>query len=169
MFDTKADVLIVGGGVIGCSIAYSLSAAPEGDGLRICVVERDTTYTRSSTALSVGGIRQQFSTPENIQLSLFSEAFIREAGQTLAVDGEGPDLGYQPRGYLFLATEKGIPVLQRNHLRQVKLGASVQLLDPKGLQTRFPWMDTSDLAGGSLGLRGEGWLDPYSLLQAMKK
>jgi len=169
MSDTTCDVLIVGGGVIGCSIAYFLTAAPEGNGLRVRVVERDSTYSQSSTALSVGGIRQQFSTPENIQLSLFSEDFIRNAGRILVVEGEPPDLGYQPRGYLFLASEKGIPVMRRNHLRQIQLGAQIQLLDLEVLGNRFPWMDLSGLAGGSLGIRGEGWLDPFSLLQALKR
>lgn len=169
MSDTTCDVLIVGGGVIGCSVAYFLTAAPKGNGLRIRVVERDPTYSQSSTALSVGGIRQQFSTPENIQLSLFSEEFIRNAPRILAVEGEAPDLGYQPRGYLFLASEKGIPIMKRNHLRQTQLGAQIQLLDPEDLGNRFPWMDLSGLAGGSLGVQGEGWLDPFSLLQALKK
>ncbi len=68
------DILIAGGGVIGSSIAYFLSAQPRGRKLRICVVEPDPTFARSSTALSIGGIRQQFSTPENIRLSLFSAA-----------------------------------------------------------------------------------------------
>lgn len=169
MSETTYDVLIVGGGVIGCSIAYFISSSPEGAGLRVLVVERDSTYARSSTALSVGGIRQQFSTPENIRLSLFSEDFIRNAGQILAVEGEAPDLGYQPRGYLFLSSEKGLPILRRNHLRQTSLGAQIQLLDLQALQNRFPWMDLSGLAGGSLGIQGEGWLDPYSLLQAFRK
>jgi glycine/D-amino acid oxidase-like deaminating enzyme len=49
------------------------------------------------------------------------------------------------------------------------MGADVEILGPEALGVRFPWMDVSDLAGGSLGLRGEGWLDPYTLLQAFKK
>ncbi len=163
------DVLIVGGGVIGSSIAYFLSNHPEGRKLRIAVVEPDPTYAPSSTALSVGGIRQQFSTPENIRLSLFSAEFFRHAGEALAVQGEGPDLGFREEGYLFLATAEGLPTLERNRALQVELGAEVEILDPEALRARFPWLEVSDLAGGSLGMRGEGWLDPYSLLQAFKK
>jgi len=162
------DILIAGGGVIGSSIAYFLSAQPEGRKLRICVVEPDPTFARSSTALSIGGIRQQFSTPENIRLSLFSAEFFRRAGETLAVQGEGPDLGFREEGYLFLATAAGLPVLEKNRARQVELGAEVEILDPGALRARFPWLQVSDLAGGSLGMRGEGWLDPYSLLLALK-
>jgi FAD-dependent oxidoreductase domain-containing protein 1 len=163
------DVLIAGGGVIGSSIAYFLSNHPEGREFRICVVEPDPTYARSSTALSVGGIRQQFSTPENIRLSLFSAEFFRRAEEALAVQGEEPDLGFREEGYLFLATAAGLPVLERNRDRQVELGGDVEILDPEALRARFPWMNVSELAGGSLGMRGEGWLDPYSLLQAFRK
>jgi hypothetical protein len=62
------DVLIAGGGAVGASVAYHLAAAAGGGGLRVCVVERDPTYAHASTVLSVGGIRQQFSLPENVQV-----------------------------------------------------------------------------------------------------
>ena len=163
------DVLIAGGGVIGSSIAFFLSSHPEGGKLKICVVEPDPTYSRSSTGLSVGGIRQQFSTPENIRLSLFSADFFRRAGEALAVQGEGPDLGFREEGYLFLATAAGLPTLERNRARQVESGAEVEIMDPDALRSRFPWLRVSDLAAGSLGMRGEGWLDPHSLLQAFKR
>jgi len=169
MSETIYDVLIAGGGVVGSSIAYFLSDAASSRALRICVVEPDPTYSRSSTALSVGGIRQQFSTPENIRLSQFSAEFLRKAGETLAIQGERPELGFREAGYLFLATTAGLRILRRNRARQLELGATVDILNPEDLQARFPWMNVSDLAAGSLGTRGEGWLDPYSLLQAFKK
>jgi len=165
---TTFDVLIAGGGVIGSSIAYHLALGSRESDLRIGVVEKDPTYREASTALSVGGVRQQFSTPENILLARHSAAFFRTAGEELAVDGEEPDLGFQKNGYLFLATAAGIPTLQRNQRIQTELGASVQLLGRDELRERFPWMEASDLEGGSLGVRDEGWLDPYSLLQAFK-
>jgi sarcosine oxidase len=163
------DVLIVGGGVIGSSIAYFLSAGSTPKELRVCVAEPDPTYARSSTALSVGGIRQQFSTPENIALSLFSSRFVKDAHRLLAVGGEEPDLGFREDGYLFLATSTGVPVLERNLFRQRELGAQVEFLTPVNLQRRFPWMNVSGLGGASFGFRNEGWLDPYSLLQAFKR
>lgn len=173
------DVLVIGGGVIGSAIAYFLAAAEaerlgpgvgggRGRPLRIAVVERDPTFATSSTALSVGGIRQQFSTKENILLSGFSAEFFRRAPELLAVDGEKPDLSFVEVGYLLLATEAGLPVLHRNHALQRELGAEVAILSPEELQGTFPWMEVEGLAAGSLGLRGEGWLDPHSLLQALK-
>jgi len=163
------DVLIVGGGVVGQSIAYFLAAQPESAGMKIAVVERDPGYSTSSTALSVGGLRQQFSTPENISLSLFSAGFVKNVGEHLAVGGEVPDLGWVEGGYLFLATRRGVQVLEENRAVQAGLGAETEILDQEALRNRFPWMAVDDLAAGSSGKEGEGWLDPHSLLQAFRR
>ena len=70
------DVVIVGGGIMGSAIAYFLAAEPTYDGT-VLVVEKDPTYAEASTTLSSGGIRQQFSTPENIQICRFGVEFIK--------------------------------------------------------------------------------------------
>lgn len=168
MSSKSYDVLIAGGGVIGSSIAYFLSAGMDNRKLRVAVVERDPAYRKASTALSVGGVRQQFSTTENILLSLFSAEFFRDAKKVLAVNGEEPELGFQEQGYLFLSGPNGVPILRKNQARQQQLGATVDLLWPEELKSRFPWLKLEDIACGSFGVKGEGWLDPYSLLQAFK-
>ncbi|MEM7353222.1 MAG: FAD-binding oxidoreductase [Acidobacteriota bacterium] len=162
------DVVIVGGGVIGSSIAFFLAEEPDFAG-SIAVIERDPTYVDSSTARSVGGIRQQFSTPENIEIAKFGAAFFKTAGERLAVGEERPDLAFCESGYLLLASRDGRAILQQNHALQVAHGAAVTLLEPAALEQRFPWLRTEDLVGGSLGLRDEGWIDPYSLLMAFKR
>jgi len=101
-------------------------------------------------------------------MSRFSVDFFRRAGNELAVEEDAPDLSFREAGYLFLASEAGLPVLGKNRALQNSLGAEVELLDSTELAIRFPWLNTSDLAGGSLGMRGEGWLDPYSLLRAFR-
>uniref|UniRef100_A0A1A8EK57 FAD-dependent oxidoreductase domain-containing protein 1 n=1 Tax=Nothobranchius korthausae TaxID=1143690 RepID=A0A1A8EK57_9TELE len=74
----RADIVIVGGGVMGWSIAYWLKKKENSSaGMRVIVVERDPTYSQTSTVLSAGGIRQQFSLPENVHLSLHSADFLR--------------------------------------------------------------------------------------------
>lgn len=164
----RAEVVIVGGGAVGSATAYFLAASPDFTG-RVVVIERDPTYTRASTPLSAGGIRQQFSIRENVEIGLFARRFIDQVPELLAIDGEAPDLGFIEAGYLFLASEEGRAVLAENHAVQTGAGAAIAWLDPDALAERFPWINTDGLAAGTLGERGEGWIDPNTLLQALKR
>ncbi len=162
------DVLIVGGAAVGSAAAFFLAAHPQFDG-RLLVLDQDFSYQRCATTLSVASVRHQFSTPENIRMSMFGSEFIVRLGEHLAVDGEVPDVAWHEGGYLFLASPAGLDTLQANHRTQRELGAMVQLLDPEALRRRFPWLHCDDLAGASLGLRGEGWLDAYALMMALRR
>ncbi|MEL3889704.1 FAD-binding oxidoreductase [Ferrovibrio sp. MS7] len=162
----RYDVAIIGGGVIGSSVAYHLKTLDPA--LSVAVIERDPTYRTASSALSASSIRQQFSTPVNIAISRFGIDFLRRANEYLSVDGEMPHLGLTEPGYLYLATDAGVPVLRENNAIQRQAGADIALLEPAALQQRFPWLNTEDLALGSLGLRDEGWFDGYGLLQAFR-
>jgi FAD-dependent oxidoreductase domain-containing protein 1 len=162
------DVVIVGGGVIGSSIAYFLAASTDFGG-SVLVVERDPTYAGCSTALSAGSIRQQFSTPENIDISKFGAAFLKSIGEYLEVDGEAPEIAFHERGYLFLAGDAGRPVLEHNHAIQRARDCAVVLLTADELAARFPWLNLDGIAAGSLGLADEGWFDPYGLLQGFRR
>ena len=163
-----ADVVVIGGGGVGSSVAYQLTVRPDFKG-SVVVVERDPTYATASTALSAGGVRQQFSTPENIRLSLYGAHFIRDIGRLLEVEGDRPNINFIEGGYLFLASSSGVPVLEANHAVQKAEGADNALLDAPALTARFPWLNPHGLALGSLGLSMEGWFDPYGLLQALKR
>uniref|UniRef100_A0A8C1TB29 FAD-dependent oxidoreductase domain-containing protein 1 n=1 Tax=Cyprinus carpio TaxID=7962 RepID=A0A8C1TB29_CYPCA len=167
----RADVVIVGGGVVGWSIAYWLKMkARVRDGLRVLVVEKDPTYSQASTVLSCGGIRQQFSLKENIMLSLFSAHFMKNINNHLCVVNEDPvDLQFNHSGYLFLASEKSAHIMEENYRTQRYVGAKVALLSPSQLKERFPWMNTEGVALASLGLENEGWFDPWSLLNALRR
>nr|XP_035955175.1 FAD-dependent oxidoreductase domain-containing protein 1 isoform X2 [Halichoerus grypus] len=158
-----SDVVIVGGGVIGLSVAYWLKRLEKPQGaIRVLVVERDHTYSQASTALSVGGIRQQFSVPENIQLSLFSEY--------LAVVDDPPlDIQFSPSGYLLLASEKGAAVMESSVKVQRQEGAKVCLMSPEQLRNKFPWINTEGVALASYGMEYEGWFDPWCLLQGLRR
>ncbi len=163
-----ADVAIVGGGVIGSAIAYFLTADPAFDG-RVVVVERDPGYGDCATTRSWGGVRQQFSTPENVLMSLFGAAFFKQAADLLAVGAERPDLSFQERGYLFLASPAGLPVLEANCRLQQDLGAAVVLLRPDEIAARFAWLNLDGVAGAGHGLSGEGWIDPSALLHGLRR
>jgi glycine/D-amino acid oxidase-like deaminating enzyme len=163
----SSKVVIVGGGVIGSAVAYFLRLAdPHVD---VTVIERDPTYARSSSALSAASIRQQFSTPLSVQMSLFGIEFLRSIGARLAVDGVQPSIDLHEGGYLFLATEAGAATLRQNHALQTSLGADISLLEPAALAVRFPWLNSADLAAGAFGESGEGWFDGYGLVQALRK
>jgi sarcosine oxidase len=164
----SCDVVIIGGGVIGSAIAYFLAGRTDFKG-SIAVIEKDPAYETGATPRSAGGVRQQFSTPENIRMSMFGAAFIKEAGEHLMVDGEVVELPFVEWGYLFLATGTGFETLRTNHTTQTSLGAKVALLMPSELKGRFPWLNVHDLAGGCYGLANEGWTDPYGLLQAFRR
>ncbi len=161
------DVVIAGGAVMGSAVAYFL--ADLGFQGSIAVIERDPGYGDSATARSAGGVRQQFSTPENVLMSLFGAKFVKRAGEVLAVDGEGPDLGFREDGYLILAPPSGLDRLAENVRLQNRLGAEIALLTPDELAGRFAWLDTAGLGGGALGLSGEGWFDPEALLHGFRR
>lgn len=158
----------MGGAIVGSAVATFLALRPDFDG-RIVVVERDPTFRTSSTTLSAASIRQQFSTPLNIEISRFGIDLVQHLDRYLAVDGEVPEIDFVENGYLFLATEAGLPTLERNHAIQRALDVRVELLTPAELGRRFAWIRTDDLAGASLGLAGEGWFDAYALLQGFRR
>jgi glycine/D-amino acid oxidase-like deaminating enzyme len=164
----RADVVVIGGAIIGSSVATFLASRPDFDG-RIVVVERDPTFRTSSTTLSAASIRLQFSTPLNIEISRFGLEVVRHPERWLAVDGEVPDVELIENGYLFLATEAGLATLEHNHAVQRALDVPVVLLTPAELRQRFDWIETGDLAGASLGLGDEGWFDAYALLQGFRR
>jgi sarcosine oxidase len=168
MTDKSYDVVIVGGGVIGSATAFFLASQPDFDG-SIAVIEKDATYADAATPRSAGGVRQQFSTPENVQISGFAAAFYKSIEQHLSVGNDRPAINFRENGYLFLATHAGLNVLLDNHRVQHENGAGTLLWTAQELQNRFPWVNTSDLAGAAFGPSNEGWVDPYSLLQAFKR
>ena len=161
------DVVVVGGGVVGSAVANFLASQKDFDG-RIAVIERDPGYAHAASARSVGGIRQQFSTVENIQLSMFAAAFVKNAAAHLSVNGAVPMLGFNEAGYLFLAAPDKSNRLRANHEIQIRNGATIALMDPEALAARFPWLNVEGIALGAHGLENEGWVDPYSLLMAFR-
>ena len=159
------DVVIVGGAIIGSAVAYFLSATDHFRG-RVLVIEKDPSYQKCSTTLSLASIRQQFSTPVNIQLSQFGVEFLRSAKQRL---GQDVEVSFREEGYLLLASEQGKDILERNSVIQKQQGADVGLFNATELKKRFPWLNTSDIAAGCLGLSGEGWFDAHSVMHAMRR
>ena len=162
------DVVIIGGGVIGSSIAYHLSANPDFTG-RIAVIERDPTYTASSSSLSTSAIRQQFGTVPNIRMSAYSIEFLRRVREKLSVEGTEADIGLREPGYLILGKPEDIPVFQQKHAAQKSCGINTELLTPGEAKERHPWLNVEDLGIVSYGPEKEGWFDGPALLQCFKR
>ena len=160
----RYDVVIVGGAIVGSSVAYYLRE--EGFTGSIALIERDAQFTHSATTLSMASIRQQFSIAENIRLSQFTLGLFRQLSETFGADA---DIGFREGGYLILASDDGMPVLRANHARQVAEGADILLEDAAALVRRFPWLSADGIAGGAYGRSGEGWFDAHALLGLLRK
>jgi glycine/D-amino acid oxidase-like deaminating enzyme len=165
------DIVIVGGAVVGSSTAYWLSQAL-GDKVSILVVERDSSYTFSSTALSTSAIRQQYSNPINVKISQFGIEIIRGFAERMApfyTDEPAPDLGFKEHGYLYCCSPEGVEAARERVELQRSLGALTVFLEPGPLKERFPWLNVDDLGGGSWGSRDEGWFDSMGLLNGFRR
>lgn len=161
--DMNADVVIAGGAVVGSATAYYLRKL--GFAGSILVIERDPSYAHCCTTRSAGGIRQQFSTEENIRLSQFGLSLIRDLKQEF---GPQADVAFREQGYLILATAEGEAVLGTNAATQRRLGAATVVLGPRELASRFGWLALDGVAAGSFGERNEGWIDPWSLMSLFR-
>jgi glycine/D-amino acid oxidase-like deaminating enzyme len=161
-----ADVVIIGGGVIGSSIAYHLLI----DGLdgKVFVLERDPTYEHSSTALSVGGIRQQFGTKVNLDITRYSVPIYEKFDELMEADGESPHADFRQRGYLFLGRKEKWSVMKRLYEFQRSQGLDVRLLKPEEILEIIPHINLEGVVGGTFGPR-DGYLDPHGVLQGFLK
>ncbi|MGD9802848.1 MAG: NAD(P)/FAD-dependent oxidoreductase [Hyphomicrobiaceae bacterium] len=164
MTDRSADIVIIGGAAIGSSIAYFLKR--DGFRGRIAVVEKDPSYQWCASGRAVAGIRQQFSTLENIRLSQFGVGFFRGIKSEF---GDDADVAFRERGYMVMATPEGRSILEANIALQRRLGADTELLEPDEIVRRFPWLSIEGLGAAGWGRSGEGWIDPASLVQILRK
>jgi sarcosine oxidase subunit beta len=152
-----ADVVLIGGGIVGSSIAYHLVAA----GCKnVLVLERETAQGKGSTGKSMGGVRAQFSTPVNIQMSLYSIPFYASFEERL-----GYPCDYRPQGYLFCANnEKRFAYLRTNYEKQVAMGLkNVRLVAAEEIRSLFPQLRADDIVGGSF-CSTDGFVDPNSVM-----
>ena len=152
-----ADVVIIGGGIVGASIAYHLTAA----GCRnVVILERESSQGKGSTGKSMGGVRAQFSTPVNIQMSLYSIPFYAEFDERL-----GHPCDYRPQGYLFLATSpKHLDYLTKNQETQKRLGLKqARMVTGDEVRALYPQLRADDVLGGAF-CPTDGFVDPYSAM-----
>jgi len=153
----SADVVIIGAGIVGSSIAYHLA---EAGCTNVLVLERETRQGLGSTGKSMGGVRAQFATDVNIKMSLYSIPFLNRFEEAT-----GHPSGYKPHGYLFMATnDRHMDYLRANHGRQEALGLKgAEMLKPADVAKVLPQMRADDIAGGSF-CPTDGFVDPNSVM-----
>lgn len=151
----SADVVIIGGGIIGVSIAYHLAQKKAG---RILLFEKGQ-LGEGSTSRCVGGIRTQFSTEINILFSLLSLQTFEHFEEEFGIDPE-----FRRIGYLFLATtEKDMEVFKENVKLQRKFHIPVELLEPDEIKKRWPYLRSDDLLGATY-CPWDGYAGPSEVL-----
>lgn len=152
-----ADVVIVGGGVMGASTAYHLALKGCRD---VLLLERDSFFGMQATGRCAGGIRYQFGTEINVRISLLSlpmlDRFEEELGQPI-------DLRYC--GYLFLLTnEEDVATFRQQVEMQNRLGVGTQWLEPAQIADRVPLLNLEGVLGGTFNA-DDGLADPNSVVQ----
>ncbi|MFC2025725.1 NAD(P)/FAD-dependent oxidoreductase [Chloroflexota bacterium] len=162
----KYDIAIIGGGIMGSSIAYFL--ARSGRAGSIVVIDPDPTYQAASTPQGAGGVRQLFSLPENIWMSQYSVEFFSNFHNTMSLEEHPALIEFVRQGYIFVASPKGARQLEANYHLQAAEGVQVELLSPEELQDRFPSLGTEDIAMASYSPT-DGWIDPTSALQGFRR
>jgi sarcosine oxidase subunit beta len=153
--EKTADIVIIGGGIIGVSIAYHLALKKAG---KVLLLEKGQ-LGEGATSRCVGGIRTQFSTEINILFSLESIKTFEGFEEEFGINPE-----FKRIGYLFLATtELEVEIFKANIKLQKKLGIPVELLNPDEIKARWPYLRTDDLLGGTF-CPWDGYAGPYEVL-----
>lgn len=152
-----ADVVIIGSGIVGSSVAYHLA---EAGCTNVLVVEREAHQGKGSTGKSMGGVRAQFSTPVNIQMSMYSIDFFSKFDEVM-----GHPADYRAHGYLFCATnEHHLEYLRANRERQMAMGLkNVEWVSREEITKFVPQLRVDDVLGGTY-CSTDGFVDPHSVM-----
>lgn len=159
------DVIMIGGGVMGCATAYYL--LKKDPRIKVAIIEKDPTYEFNSTLLSDANIRLQFNVKENIQISQYGLEVLKTFGDDMAVDGVKPDVAFRQQGNLFLTDEEGKEATLKGIATQQSLDCPVEWLPPAQIKERFPIFEVDQLAGGAFCAL-DGTMDSNAVLIAYK-
>jgi len=157
-----ADIVIIGGGIVGASIAYQL--AQRGVANKIVLLERDTIASGSS-GRATGGIRQQFADERDIRFSIEGVRFYEQFTRT--VNSDNPRPRFYQHGYLFLVTNKASwQTMQHCVTQQQVLGVPTQLLSRSEVTQRIPQLCVDDIIGATF-CPTDGYSDPGAMTRAL--
>jgi len=157
-----ADIVIIGGGIVGASIAYQIAQRGVAD--KIVLLERDTIASGSS-GRATGGIRQQFADERDICFSIEGVRFYEQFTRT--VNSDNPRPRFYQHGYLFLVTnEASWQTMQHCVARQQALGVPTQLLSRDEVTQRIPQLYVDDIIGATF-CPTDGYSDPGAMTRAL--
>jgi len=156
-----ADAVIIGGGIVGSSVAWHLT---QGGCRDVLVIERESQQGLGSTGKSMGGVRAQFATEVNIRMSMYSIPIFAAFEEITGHPSE-----YKSHGYLFVATTPDhVAYLRRNFERQAGLGlGNAEMVDREEIVRRVPQLRSDDILGGSF-CATDGFVDPYSVMKGVR-
>jgi sarcosine oxidase subunit beta len=150
------EVVVVGAGVMGASVAWHLAARGCRD---VVVLDRAPALGAGSTGQATGGFRAQFATPVNIRLSLLSREKLLRFPEEI-----GADSGYRPYGYLFLADDEAqMAALRSIRPLQRDLGVPVEEIGPEDAARLNPAVCLDGISGGSF-CPIDGFIRPLNIL-----
>jgi glycine/D-amino acid oxidase-like deaminating enzyme len=160
------DVVIVGGGIMGAAAAYSLTTMQPG--LKVAVVERDPTYARASTTLSMSNVRIQFSLKENIRISQYAFEVLDRFEDEMTVEDRRPKIYFHREGNLFLVSAANLDAARRAFELQRSLGCRIEWWSPQQIRDRYPlYAPGEDIVGATFG-PDDGHFDAYAALMAYR-
>ena len=159
------DVIIVGGGIMGCSTTFYLMSADTE--LKLAVIELYPTDERASTTLSLANARVQFSLKKSIQISQYAFDVLERFEEDMAVDEDKPSISYRREGNLFLTDENRREAAQKALDLQISLGCQVEWWSPEMISQGYPLYNAKYFAGGTFGSQ-DGHFDAYAMLMAYR-
>lgn len=163
------DVIIIGGAMLGSSVAWFLSQNSDFNG-SVLVIEKDASYSMCSTAHTNSCMRQQFSTELNIRISQFGADFVRNFRSYMGDDPDIHELAFQTFGYMYLADNEGFAdILRANQKIQQACGAGTKIMTPDAIRDAYPFYELDDIVLGSHNLVDEGYFDGHSLFDWWKR
>jgi len=162
---SKYDVVIVGGGLMGCSTAYNLTKQDET--LNVVVIEMDPTYEKASSVLSMANIRTNFSLKENILISQYTMEVIKTFEEDMQVNDDRPFIAWRQEGNLFLYDDEGVQAANSSYESQKSLDCTVNWLSPNEIKEQFPLYNLDGIVAGTFG-HNDGYLDGYAFLNAYR-
>ena len=165
MNNNTYDVIIIGGGIMGSSTAYHLMKADKN--LKVVVVEKDASYAKSSTTLSMVNSRIQFSLKQNVQISQYAFKVLENFEDEMEVNGVKPNIVYKREGNLVILDEQAEPSARQAYEMQKELGCAIEWWSPEKIKETYPLYNMDGVVGGTFGPE-DGHFDAYAVLMGYK-